>query len=145
MDVVPLFQKFGLALGLGLLVGLQRERSASSMAGFRTFPIVTMLGTLVGVLSNGEDWVFPAAGLVALAGLCVMANIVKLKAGEPDPGLTTEAALLTMYGLGVFLAVGPAPVAVVIGAVVAFLLYLKPVLHGFARKLGEEDFRGIMQ
>jgi uncharacterized membrane protein (DUF4010 family) len=145
MDVIPLFQKFGLALGLGLLVGLQRERTASSMAGFRTFPLVTLLGTLAGVLSGGGNWVLAAAGLVGIAGLCVMSNIVKLKAGEPDPGLTTEAALMVMYSLGVFLAVGPAPVAVVIGAVVAFLLYLKPVLHGFARKLGEEDFRGIMQ
>jgi uncharacterized membrane protein (DUF4010 family) len=144
MDVATLFQKFGLALGLGLLVGLQRERSASSMAGFRTFPLVTLLGTIAGVLSNGS-WMLAAAGLLAIAGLCVMANFIKLKAGETDPGLTTEAALLVMYGLGVFLAIGPAPVAVVIGAVVAFLLYLKPVLHGFARKLGEEDFRGIMQ
>ncbi len=145
MDILTLFQKFGLALGLGLLVGLQRERNASTLAGFRTFPLVTLLGTLTGVLSASQGWALAAAGLLAVAGLTVMGNVIRLKAGETDPGLTTEVALLVMYGLGVFLAIGPAPVAVVIGGVVAFLLHLKPVLHGFARKLGEEDFRGIMQ
>ena len=36
----------GLALarfGLGLLVGLQRERTDSRLAGFRTFPLITMV------------------------------------------------------------------------------------------------------
>ncbi len=145
MDVFVLFQKFGLALGLGLLVGLQRERSASSIAGFRTFPLVTALGTLAAVAVPGQGWVLPAAGLIAVAMLCVIANAMKMRAESLDPGLTTEAALLLMYCLGVFIATGPAEVAVVIGAVVAVLLHLKPVLHGFATRLGEQDFRGIMQ
>ena len=48
MDIATLFQKFALALGLGLLIGMQRERASSDVAGFRTFPLVTMLGTLCG-------------------------------------------------------------------------------------------------
>jgi uncharacterized membrane protein (DUF4010 family) len=145
MDVAMLFQKFGLALGLGLLVGLQRERSASALAGFRTFPLVTMLGTLTGVFAIDHGWGLAAAGLLSLAGLCVMGNIMQLKTETADPGLTTEAALMLMYCLGVYLATGEAVVAVVIGAVVALLLHLKPVLHGMARQIGEKDFRGIMQ
>jgi uncharacterized membrane protein (DUF4010 family) len=145
MEPAALYQKFGLALGLGLLVGLQRERSASALAGFRTFPIVTMLGTLTGVLTAAQGWALSAAGLLALGAICVMGNVTKLRAGTLDPGLTTESALLLMYCLGVFIALGPASVAVVIGALVASLLYLKPQLHGLAKKIGDNDFRGIMQ
>jgi uncharacterized membrane protein (DUF4010 family) len=145
MDTVTLFQKFGLALGLGLLVGLQRERSASLLAGFRTFPLVTMLGTLLGVISAKDGWALSAAGLLGVAVLIAIGNWKKSLAGNSDPGMTTEAALLMMYGLGLFIASGPAGVAVVVGAAVASLLYLKPQLHGLARNIDENDFRGIMQ
>jgi hypothetical protein len=41
-DMIPeVFQTLGIALGLGLLVGLQRERSDSRWAGIRTFPLIT--------------------------------------------------------------------------------------------------------
>lgn len=33
------FSRLGIALGPGLLDGLQRERTESSLAGFRTFPL----------------------------------------------------------------------------------------------------------
>ncbi len=145
MEPALLFQKFGLALGLGLLVGLQRERSASVLAGFRTFPLVTMFGTLAGVLSAGFTWAFAAAGLLAMAALIVGGNVIRLRTDNADPGMTTETALLMMYALGVFIAAGPASVAIVLGAVVASLLYLKPQLHGLAKKIGEKDFQGIMQ
>jgi uncharacterized membrane protein (DUF4010 family) len=50
-----------------------------------------------------------------------------------------------MYGVGVYLAVGPLAVGIALGAGVAVLLYLKPQLHGFAGRIGEGDFRAIMQ
>ena len=40
----PMFQQLGLALLLGLLVGLQREHAAAGMAGMRTFPLITRPG-----------------------------------------------------------------------------------------------------
>ena len=36
-DLTTTFETLGIALGLGLLVGMQRERAASQLAGFRTF------------------------------------------------------------------------------------------------------------
>src|SRR5687768_8126320 len=144
MDVATLFQKFALALGLGLLIGIQRERSSSALAGFRTFPLVTMLGTLCGLLSINHGWPVIAAGLVALVALVVISNVAKLHAGQVDPGMTTEVAILMMFALGAFLVTGPATVAVVIGATVTLLLHLKPQLHGFAKRIGERDFRAIM-
>lgn len=144
MDAPVLFQKLGLALGLGLLIGLQRERSSSALAGLRTFPLVTMFGTLCAALADRHGWPVLAAGVLALVALVVMGNVVKLRAGQVDPGTTTEMAMLTMFAVGAYLYDGFAAVAVVIGGVVTLLLYLKPQLHGFARNIGEQDFRAIM-
>lgn len=44
----------GIALGLGLLVGLQREWAKSGGAGIRTFPSIALLGTLCTFLA--ETW-----------------------------------------------------------------------------------------
>src|SRR5437879_4024958 len=51
MDTSEVFYHLGISLGLGLLVGLQRERSDSRLAGFRTFPLITILGTVSSLLS----------------------------------------------------------------------------------------------
>ena len=144
MDVPILFQKFGLALGLGLLIGIQRERSESMLAGFRTFPLVTMFGTLCALLAGAYGWTVIGAGLLALVALIVISNVANLRAGQIDPGMTTEVAMLIMFCLGAYLVSGPAAVAIAIGGTVTLLLYLKPQLHGLARKIGESDFRAIM-
>jgi hypothetical protein len=63
MDIPSLFQQLGIALGLGLLVGLQRESAASPLAGVRTFPLVTVLGTVCGLLSQAFGGWILAAGI----------------------------------------------------------------------------------
>lgn len=146
MELTSLFTQLGIALGLGLLVGLQRERVESRLAGFRTFALATVFGTLSAQLALllESPWL-PAAALVALTGLVVLGNLLKLREGEADPGQTTEVALLLMYGVGAYLAVGPAPVAIAVGGGVAVLLHLKPEMHRFADRLVEADFRAVMQ
>lgn len=144
MDVFTIFQKFGLALGLGLLIGLQRERSASAVAGFRTFPLVTMFGTLCAFLAEPHGWAILPAGLLSLVALVVISNVLKGRAGEIDPGMTTEVTLLMGFCLGAYIVNGPPAVAVVLGGTVTLLLHLKPQLHGMAKRIGETDFRAIM-
>jgi uncharacterized membrane protein YhiD involved in acid resistance len=51
MELSFLFQQLGIALGLGLLVGLQRESTASKLGGVRTFPLITLFGALCGLLA----------------------------------------------------------------------------------------------
>lgn len=144
MEVAVIFQKFGLALGLGLLIGLQRERASSALAGFRTFPLVTMLGTLCALLAGSYGWAVLAAGMLSVVALVVVSNVLKLRSGEIDPGMTTEVAILVGFCLGAYLVNGPAAVAVVLGGTVTLLLHLKPQLHGIAKRIGEPDFRAIM-
>jgi uncharacterized membrane protein (DUF4010 family) len=145
MEQGQVFQDFAIALGLGLLVGLQRERVASALAGFRTFPLVTMLGVLCALLAGEFGGWLITGGFLALAALMFASSQVRLRAGDTDPGMTTEIALLLMFGVGAYLIVGYRAVAVVLGGAVAVLLYLKPQLHAFAQRIGDEDFKSIMQ
>lgn len=131
-----------MALGLGLIVGLQRERSGSPLAGFRTFPLVTIFGALAGFLSQEHGgWVL-AGSVVALAAVIVAGNLERK--GE-EAGLTTEMALLVMFATGAFVMSGALALAAVVGGSVAVLLHLKPQLHSAARRLADPDFKAIMQ
>ncbi len=145
MELSLLFRQLGIALGLGLLVGLQREHQASRLAGIRTFPLITMLGTLCALLSQSFGAWLLAAGMLALAAIIVIGNIAKWRNGESEPGLTTEVAMLMMYAVGALLTVGYEPLAIAVGGGVAVLLQYKAPLHGLAARLGDNDLKAIMQ
>ena len=145
MDFSAVAKEIGIALGLGLLVGLQRERVASPLAGFRTFPLITVSGTIAALLGQSFGGWIVGAGLLALAGLVIVGNLAKQKKGDLDPGLTTEVAMLLMYGVGAYVVVGHTAAAIAIGGGVAVLLHLKPEMHSLAARIGNADFKAIMQ
>lgn len=136
--------QLGVALALGLLVGLQRERTEASVAGVRTFPLITMFGTVCAQLAQSFGGWVVAAGLVALAALVVTANFAKVKGGEIDPGATTEVATVLLYAVGA-LTVLNLSAAVIVGGVVALLLHLKTELHRIVAAIGEREVKAIMQ
>jgi uncharacterized membrane protein (DUF4010 family) len=143
MTATPFIQ-LGVALALGLLVGMQRERTEHSVAGVRTFPLITMLGTVCAQLAPiAGGWVI-AAGLLALAAFFVSASFVRVKAGEIDPGITTEVAALLLFVVGA-LTVTHLSAAVIVGGLVVLLLHLKAEMHGFVAAIGERELRAIMQ
>jgi len=144
MDGNP-FIELAISLGIGLLVGLQREWTESSVAGIRTFPLIAAFGTMSALIATGHGGWIIAAGLVALAGLLVLANLARLRAGDIDPGLTTEVAALLLYGVGAYLVVGQMTVAVALGGTIAVLLHLKKPMHEFVAAVGEVDMKAIMQ
>ena len=144
MDFDSTLLRFALALALGLLVGLQRERAASRVAGVRTFALITLFGAVAGsTVSTLGPWLVPA-GALALAAMLVMANIANLRDG-PDAGMTTEVAVLLMYAVGVTLVVGHIEAAVAVGGAVVLLLHFKQPMHRAVRALGEADMKAIMQ
>lgn len=140
-----IFIQLGVALGLGLLVGLQRERMDSAIAGIRTFALITLFGAVAGQLGKTFGGWVVAVGLLAAAGLMTAGNLSRLSKGEADPGQTTEFTALVMYGIGAWLVIGSMPVAIVLGGTVALLLHLREPLHEFAGRIGEKDVRAIMQ
>jgi uncharacterized membrane protein (DUF4010 family) len=140
-----IFQQLGISLLLGLLVGLQREHAASRVAGMRTFPMITLLGTITALMTDSLGvWVVPA-GMLGVVAIIIIGHLIVQRQQEPDTGTTTYMAMLVMYSTGAYLVVGPLVVAVAIGGSVAVLLQFKPEMHRIAQKLGDEDLRAIMQ
>ncbi|MFB3906585.1 MAG: MgtC/SapB family protein [Acidobacteriota bacterium] len=145
MEPTSQFQVLGISLVLGLLVGLQREVTHTRLAGFRTFPLVTLFGTLCGLLGLSHGPWIPALGFVSVLIVAILGNVMEIRAGVSDPGITTEVALVLMYAVGAYLVVGPLPVGIAVGGVVAILLHLKPELHSIASRLDRDDLQAIMQ
>lgn len=122
---------FVVALGLGLLIGIERERRKGEgpdrgAAGIRSFTLVALLGALGAHL--GLPAMLLAGAFVGLAAL-----LSYLRSSSEDPGLTTEIALLLTYLLGVLALAEPA-LAAALGVGVAILLAGKSKLHRFAQE-----------
>jgi len=144
VEPLEIFKIIAMSLGLGLLVGLQREHAASQVAGIRTFALVTLLGTLTALLgSTYGGWPVAAGGL----SVALLLGVINLRRAheENHRGLTTEIAALVMYAVGAYLVIGSASVAVLVGGIVAVLLQLKEPMHSFVGRLSEDDVRVIMQ
>ena len=141
------FMDLAIAAGLGLLVGLQKERADSPLAGLRTFGLVSLAGAVAAVLgASTTQWVI-VGGLLAVAALMVAGNLVLVygSEGADDPGQTTEVAVILTYLIGVLVVAGSREVAIVLGASTAMLLHLREELHTWVDRLSDRDVRAIMQ
>jgi uncharacterized membrane protein (DUF4010 family) len=145
MPLADVFGDLAIALGLGLIVGLQRQSASSELAGVRTFPLVTLLGATCALLAGTAGGWLLGAGLLGVAAAAAMGNAARLRRKDPDPGITTEIALLLMYGLGAYCVLGHRAVAIVLAGTIAVLLHFKAELHGVVARLGQTELRAIMQ
>jgi uncharacterized membrane protein (DUF4010 family) len=142
---LELLVNLAIAFGLGMLIGMERERSANPVAGVRTFTLITMLGVMAGALAGSfGGWILPAAFLGVLA-LLITGNLILVKLDHGDAGMTTEVAALLMFTVGAALAAGLRLVAAILAGVITLLLHWKIPLHTVVKKLGEADFKAIMR
>lgn len=130
--------------GIGLLIGLERERNPSAKAGVRTFALIALAGTLAALLDEalGGAWLVPV-GLVAVAGMLIAAYV--REAPQDDPGTTTVAAALICYLLGVLVGVGDTAIAGALAIGVTALLYFKPEIEGFSAGLKRPEQVSVLQ
>jgi uncharacterized membrane protein (DUF4010 family) len=144
-SVIEALPQFLTSLAIGLLIGLERERTPSAKAGLRTFALVALFGTLSALLSTrlGSPWLL-IAGLLAVAGM-IIAAYLNNPGEDNDPGTTTVIALLLCYGLGAMIWFGLAKLAVMLAIGVTALLYFKPELRGFSQRLTRRDLVAVLQ
>jgi uncharacterized membrane protein (DUF4010 family) len=124
------------ALGIGLLVGAERERrkylgNSKISAGIRSFTLVALTGAVAGLISNA--WVLPAA----LLAIAILIAISYLSASGEGKGLTTESALVLTFLLGA-LANFEIDLAAGLGVVLSALLASRAWLHQFVKKIMSE-------
>jgi uncharacterized membrane protein (DUF4010 family) len=135
-----------LALAVGLIVGIERgwqERDAtegSRVAGIRTFVLVSLLGGLCAIVSDGQNHLFTGIVFLSLSIVLAVARFAESRRSQ-DYGSTTIVAALVTFLLGALAAGGEAAIAAAGAVVVALLLNLKPALHGWLRHLELEEIR----
>lgn len=140
-----IYVQFGISVGLGLLVGLQRQWGSQHVAGLRTFGMITVLGTICARLALVYGGWIVAAGLLVVAMMVIVGSVMKVRTGQIEPGLTTEIAAMVMYGVGAMVVFESYIPAIMVGGGVAVLLQFKKRMHRIIGEFGEADLRAIMQ
>lgn len=135
---------FVTSLAVGLLIGIERERSPAAKAGLRTFALTAMLGTLLAMLSDktGSAWIL-GAGIIAVGATIISAYLGD--AQEEDPGTTTQAALVLCLGLGAVIWYGYGTLAIMLAITTTILLHFKPELKTMSASLTRQDVASILQ
>ena len=160
MTWVELTYSFGVALGVGLLVGFEREQSQSDreredrrFGGSRTFPLLSLLGAVAGALQPSLGWGIPAV-ITGVLGLVFVALVVlDVLDEERGRGITTEVAGLLVYLLGLLAAM---PIeglehsqrwvlCAALATVLLGLLALRPALHSAARGATRRQLQRVFQ
>lgn len=121
------------ALGIGLLIGIERERSVhlqseGASAGVRTFALASLIGA-ISMMTGGVPLVMVSVIVVAAARI-----VSVTQQSDPSVGFTTSLALVSVVLLGA-MATETAFFAAAIAVVIASLLAARNMLHAFSRSV----------
>lgn len=146
----PLISRLGLALAIGLLVGLERgwqERDApdrSRTAGIRTFGISGLLGGVLAALANALGAVSVlVGGFIAFAAIFAWYK-AREAAHDEDFSVTSVIAGLGVFALGALSVAGDYRAAAAGGAALAALLASRELLHGLLKRLTWVELRSAL-
>jgi uncharacterized membrane protein (DUF4010 family) len=143
MDQTTLFYRFGAALAIGFLVGLQREFAHGGLdreifAGERTLALTGLVGCLAAMAADELASPLPFVGVLAVVGaLIVVAYFIGAWRG--GVGLTTEAAALVTVLAGALCYWGHLALAAAIGVATTVLLSLKLETDKLVQRITRED------
>jgi len=145
------FYHLGVALAIGLLIGVERgwsereEEEGSRVAGVRTFALIGLLGGASGLVSETLGAVVPALGVLALGVLFATAHVIHARSRPDQLGITVPVAGLLTFVLGALAARGETAVAAAGAVIAALLLSSKPVLHPWLRTLRSRELAAGLQ
>jgi uncharacterized membrane protein (DUF4010 family) len=156
MDIVDLFSRFAVALGIGLLIGLERgwtrrgDKPGHRTAGIRTFSITALLGAVAGASANALGGAGSANGGLVL-GLAFVAYAVAItvfcieenRADKTFSATTAVAAMLT-FALGAYALIGMPAVAGAVAVATAGLLASRRPMHGWLQQIKENELRSAL-
>lgn len=149
MDTVELFQRFSVALAIGLLIGLERgwqerdEREGERTAGLRTYTLTALLGAVWAALVSGRG----EGGLIAVGlafgvyALIFAAMRYREMRHHQSFGVTSIVAAMLAFVLGAFAVLGDMQVAAACGVATMTFLSLKSTLHGFVQRITWTELR----
>jgi uncharacterized membrane protein (DUF4010 family) len=150
MDELESFKLLGIALAIGLLIGLERGWHARNrnegmrVAGLRTYGLISLLGALSGILAKQLDPIFLGFSFLALTLILLVAYSKSLSKFE-DFSITSIIASLVAFALGTLTAFGHITVACSTAVVMTSLLGFKPLLHSWVNKLEQQELDATLQ
>jgi uncharacterized membrane protein (DUF4010 family) len=149
LEEPTLYFRFGVALIVGILVGLQREyafdmRDREIFAGTRTFALMGVTGCAAAMVSDLTGSPLPFfATLLVIGALLAFTHYVDAQRGAV--GLTTEVAAMLTVLIGGLIFMGEVLLSVAIGVAMAVLLSIKVEAQRFVRHLNQEDIIAALQ
>src|SRR5262245_53601207 len=149
MDTVELFERLGLALAIGLLIGLERgwrerdARGGSRTAGIRTFTLIGALGGLWGAMTPMLGAVPLAAAGFAFALTFAFFEWRELEA-KGEFSVTSTIAGFIVFALGAYAVLGDRIVAAALGIATLALLAARTPMHRFLRALTWPELRSAI-
>lgn len=152
MTEQTLFYRFGVALFIGILVGLQREHAydvakkaeRKTAAGVRTFALIALLGCTAALIADilQAPWVY--IGLI-LAPTLLIAVGYAAAAWHGEMGMTTEIAAVVTLFTGSLCYWGEMALAAALAVITTLLLSLKIELHRLAENLTRADIVAVLK
>ena len=156
MDITTLLSHFAVALGIGLLIGIERgwrtreDVAGSRTAGVRTFTIIGLLGGTIGVIAEAAGTPLSLAGGVIL-GLGFTAFTVTFVMMCRDENLadksysaTTAIAGMLTFALAAYSMVGDMRAAGAAAVATVCILALRTPLHEWLTKINENEIRSAL-
>jgi uncharacterized membrane protein (DUF4010 family) len=148
MEHQELIYRFGIALFIGVLIGLEREfarlkEEVKAFAGVRTFPLISLLGCSAALLTDLADtW---ALAVVALLVGSLIAIGYNIDARQGRVGMTSEIAAVVVFVCGALAYWEYTELAAALAVVTFGFLTLKPQLHRLAQRISSEDLYATLK
>lgn len=131
-----------ISLAIGLILGLEREydkiKDEVGFAGIRTFPIVTILGYVMGILSETFSPWFLIVGMGSFILFLGIGQVLKARM-ESSLGMTTNLALITTFLLGIMVSQALYRDSVATAVIVVTLLSLKTTFRSIIQNITHQE------
>lgn len=149
MNEVELFRRLGVALAIGLLIGLQRgwqtreNSDRERTAGLRTFALTGLLGGMAALVGSVTSPFVLAAALLAYTGSLTAFSYLEARL-EKNLSVTGVVAGILTFILGAYAVLGNEMIAVAAAVAMAILLALRDTLHTWVRAISWIEMRSVL-
>ena len=146
-DEQQAFYYLGVALALGLLIGVERgwksrdEAEGQRVAGVRTYGLIGLLGGSAALLAEAMGPLLMGLMFLGLAGALTAVYVVNLGDDKDDVGITSLVAGLLTFVFGALAGFGEVVVAGASAVIMTLLLGYKPLLHHWVGNLKGKELR----
>lgn len=148
LDETSLFFRFGIALLVGILVGIQREYSfndpETEHPGIRTFALMGLIGCASALSSDLIQSPLPFVSVIVVVGGFFTVTYF-IGAWKGQSGLTTPVSALITVLSGALIFWGKITIGIALGVATTVMLSIKPETHRFVRHLTREDLYAILK